>query len=233
MSLSFGALLRWFVPLGMLLCTREFYRALPTLFSKRENMARSYAQRKLQTTAYHEAGHAVVACLMGIPFQRVTVAPGPVPVDQLRRTTLGQVEFDLEWPKWARLFHPTFDRKRTRQYAARNVCMTVAGPLAESLHLRCWTQPPGDKGDDEFMAFEVAAACDVARTPKGTRNWINRLRFQTLETLRTPEVWAAVETVAQELATRKVLRGPEVHSLVNRALPCGVKGHGTRPRPVD
>lgn len=190
-----------------------------------------YAARKLEQTAYHEAGHAVVACLMGIPFTSVTVAPGPVPVDEFRRTTMGQINFKFEWPEWAVPFHPDFDRKRTRKYVARNVCMTVARPLAETLRTRCWRQPPGQEGDDEFMAFEVALSCEVARTPKDTHRWVNHLRFSTLETLQLPHVWAAVDAVAQRLVKRKRLNSAEVHRLVSAALPCEAdeqaKGPGT------
>ena len=42
------------------------------------------------------------------------------------------------------------------------------------------------------------------------------LRFQMLETLRAPDVWAAVEVVAAELLQRNTLRGVEVRALVNQ-----------------
>ena len=52
-------------------------------------------------------------------------------------------------------------------------------------------------------------------TPKATRDWVNRLRFQTLEMLRTPDVWAAVDGVARALVRRNTLKGAEVRALVN------------------
>jgi hypothetical protein len=191
-----------------------------------------YAAKRLRRTAYHEAGHAVVACLMHVPFHSVTVAPGPVPVDDLRRTTLGQIELNIEWPDWAIPFSPCFDRTRARRFVARDVCMTLAGPLAETLHTRCWQQQPGDEQDDEWAAYEIAEDCRVARSPKATREWVNRLRFSTLEMLRIPYVWAAVDAVAGKLVKRKRLNSAQVHQLVCAALPCEsdepITGPGTR-----
>ncbi len=192
-------------------------------WKERQNSVTRYAEKKLKQTAYHEAGHAVVACLMGIPFTSVTVAPGPVPVDEFRRSTAGHINLKATWPDWAIPDHPAFDPKRTRRFAARNVSMTVAGSLAETLYTRCWQQSPGlgqeGAGDDEFMAFEVALTCNVARTPKGMHRWVDRLRFSTLETLRLPYVWAAVDAVARKLVKRKTLNSAQVHKLVSVTLP--------------
>ncbi len=101
-----------------------------------------------------------------------------------------------------------------------NVAMTLAGPLAESLYTRCWHQSPGQEGDDEWFAHEIATGLEVARTPKGTRQWVDRLRFTTLETLRTPYIWAAVTTLAKRLVERGTMTGTEAYTIVSRAMPC-------------
>jgi hypothetical protein len=46
--------------------------------------------------------------------------------------------------------------------------------------------------------------------------WVNRLRFQTLETLRNPDVWAMVDAVAQELVKQKTLDSAGVRALVQK-----------------
>lgn len=77
-----------------------------------------HAERKKRQATYHEAGHAVVAVLMGIPFVSVTVAAEPVP-DEYGRITLGQVDLKGEWPTFALPGHVDFDPARARRYAAR------------------------------------------------------------------------------------------------------------------
>jgi hypothetical protein len=120
-------------------------------------------------------------------------------------------------PKWANPWLPVFDRKRGRRYIAENIQMTLAGALAETLHTRCWQQAPGLEDDDESLALDTGRP--LHRTPKATREWVNRLRFQMLETLRAPDVWDAVDVVARELLKKSTLRGSEVRALFNRALP--------------
>jgi hypothetical protein len=95
--------------------------------------------------------------------------------------------------------------------------LALAGPLAEGLQTQCWQDLPMNPGDDEYLAFEEAELLGMARG--ATHTWINRLRFQTLELLRIPSVWAAVEAVAQALVKRKTLNSAAVHKLVRAALP--------------
>ena len=184
-------------------------------------MATPYALKKLERTAHHEAGHAVAACLFNIPILTVTVVPGPP--DSSGGRTLGGIDLGVRIPTWANPFQKAFDRRRGRQYIAQNIQMTLAGMLAETLYTGCWQQATGQFSDeDENIAFHVGRP--LHRTPKATRDWVNRLRFQMLETLRAPQVWAAVDTVAQELVRSKTLDGPGVHTLVRNARKRYIRG---------
>lgn len=49
---------------------------------------------------------------------------------------------------------------------------------------------------------------------------MDRLRFTTLETLRTPYIWAAVTTLAKRLVERGTMTGTEAYTIVSRAMPC-------------
>jgi hypothetical protein len=62
-------------------------------------MSSSPAKRdyELQATAYHEAGHAVVALLLGLKFRHVTIEPDS--------DSLGHLKCDRH-PKW---FNPKID----------------------------------------------------------------------------------------------------------------------------
>lgn len=168
-------------------------------------MARAYAERKLKTTAFHEAGHAVVAAMLGIPFQRVTIRPDAVYAGHV---TLAPDDAPEQVCPW----NPDWDVKQARRYWKRHICGLLAGALAETIYTRCWHQQPvDDEFTDESKALEIA---DYFDPPGKAAQWVNRLRFQTLETLRAPQVWAAVDAVAQELVRAKALDGADVLALV-------------------
>ena len=176
-------------------------------------MAKSYRQRELERTAVHEAGHAVVAVLTGVPFRHVTIVPD--------ETFAGQVVLGKKKPPaHVDPFNENWDVKAARQYWTGRICAALAGALAETLYSRCWEQ---QSDTDEFAAWEIA---DCFYPPAKAARWINRLRFQTLETLRAVDVWAAVNVVAAELVRRNTLTAAQVHSLVKRKgtpeqVPCG------------
>lgn len=196
----------------MLATIAMWLNASPML--KRAATHTRYTARKLRAVAHHEAGHAVIAHLMGIPFKSILVDHQPF-TDEFGRPALGTIIFDREWPDWAIPCKPSFDRKRARDYAARDVRMTLAGPLAETLFTRCWQDLPMNEGDDEFMAFEVAELLYSQR--KTQHQWVNRLRFQTLELLMRPDVWAAVEALATALVQHQMLNARQACHVIRQS----------------
>jgi hypothetical protein len=168
-------------------------------------MVNACARKKLETVAFHEAGHAVVAAMLGIPFQRVTIKPNAV---YAARVTLAPADPPEHVCPW----NPNWDAKQARQYWKRHVCGLLAGALAETLHTRCWQQQPAsDVHTDEHKVWMIA---NYFNYPTKAIAWVNQLRFQTLETLRAPQVWAAVDAVAQELVIRETLSSARVQTLV-------------------
>jgi hypothetical protein len=173
----------------------------------------AYQAAKFSTIAHHEAGHAVFCLLMDLPFVRVEIFPDrhPTPPDG---TVLGNVISDRGWPLWACPGTAEYKPRQAREYFKRDVCMTLAGPLAETLHTRCWKELPMNEGDDEFVAYELASELYPQR---GTRfNWLNTLRFQTLEMLHHPLVWQSVEAVADAIFRFRTLTCGQVQQLVRQ-----------------
>ena len=151
----------------------------------------------------HEAGHGTFAILTGVPFRRVTILPN---AQFAGHVDLGKVKP----PAQVDPFNENWDVKAARPYWAARICSALAGALAETLYTRCWEQ---QSDTDEFAAREIA---DCFYPPAKAARWINRLRFQTLESLRMPDVQAAVDAVARELLRRKSLTAAEVRVLVKR-----------------
>jgi hypothetical protein len=183
-------------------------------------MAKCYQQRKLERVAYHESCHAVAAILMGIEFTKVCLTPENKARDSHGMVVQGYVKMHRP-PDWVFPWNwnTKQDRGRAREYFRNSIYMTLAGPLAETLFTGIWQQDTRGEDSDEALAMDSA---DFARdayfswTPKDSRDYVNRLRWQMLETLRAPDVWAVVKVVALELVRRKTLNSTQVHSLVKQ-----------------
>jgi hypothetical protein len=185
-------------------------------------MVKSYRQRKLERTAFHEASHAVAGVIAGVEFTRVCLTSENKVRDSRGMIVQGYVKM-RQPPDWVFPWNwnTNQDVKRAREYFRSNICMTLAGPLGETLFTGVWQQETRGEDSDEALAMHTA---DIARdsgaypswTPKDSRDYVNRLRFQMLETLRAVDVWAAISVVARELLKHKTLTGAKVHALVKR-----------------
>ena len=189
-------------------------------------MTKCYRQRKLERVAYHESCHAVAAVLTGMEFTRVCLTPENKARDSRGMVVQGYVKMHRP-PDWVFPWNwnTKQDRGRAREYFRNSICMTLAGPLGETLFTGIWQQETRGEDSDEALAMHTA---EIARdsgaypswTPKDSRDYVNRLRFQMLETLRAADVWAAIGAVALELVKRKTLNSRRVRVLVEHARPC-------------
>ena len=124
--------------------------------------------------AYHEAGHAVIALILGRPVQLVTVLP-----DKQR---LGRCEFGKGKTK------PTDD------WLEREILIALAGVAAEARHTGqyCW----------EGAQQDLRGVQQLAAMRAGDRKWerlSRRLLSKVEHLLEQPGHWQAVELIAAEL----------------------------------
>jgi hypothetical protein len=179
-------------------------------------MRTAYAAKKFRAVAFHEAGHAVFACLMNIEFVNVKIFPKVHPTPP-GGAVLGALDLQRDWPDWAIPESKSYDGPRALQYVAQDICMTLAGDLAESLHTGRGKQPiPADEDDDEEIIESLGDLLNLA--PAETRKWRARLWFLTLEILHLPAVWNAVTCVAEELFRRKSLTYAQVQHMADETL---------------
>src|SRR5689334_15696863 len=75
--------------------------------------------RQLLSTAYHEAGHAVLAWQLGLKFREVTIDP--------REESLGHISYVI--PRWFTPANAGTDR--VRLLTARYIIAAYAGGVAE------------------------------------------------------------------------------------------------------
>ena len=152
-------------------------------------------------TAYHEAGHALIALALQLPIATVTIDPSG---DVLGSVILAKPVNDTGAP---------LDRSLTPEDRATvgvwDVAWSIAGLLAEQLAFGS-EEGAGCAGDLRKVAIAVERTDDAA----GTHEW--QWRRQTEECveryLRTN--WGAVTTLALALLAKRTMSGAEVRATV-------------------
>ena len=125
-------------------------------------------------TAYHEAGHAVMALICGRPVHKVSVRPNA--------TRLGQCEFKKGVQR------PSDDWIETV------ILIALAGAAAEELHAGT---PDWRGAGRDLLAVRKLAALRAGE--RGAERLSKRLYQKATYTLSDEQSWAAVERVALEL----------------------------------
>lgn len=139
-------------------------------------------QQHDSAVAYHEAGHAVVALILGRPVQLVTVLP-----DKKR---LGRVEFGKGKTK------PTDD------WLEREILIALAGVAAEARHTGryCW----------EGAQQDLQGVQRLASLRAGDQKWerlTRRMLSKVEHMLEQEEHWQAVNAIAAELIKHGEISG--------------------------
>lgn len=144
-------------------------------------------------TAYHEAGHAVVALALGRPVHRVSVLPN--------RDRLGQCEFGKA------VFRPSED------WVEREVMISLGGLAAEARHTGTygWAEAERDLRHVRRLLAETTERA-AARIEK-------RMLAKVENLLADDDHWRAVEAIAAELLVHGVISGRAARHLYERAVP--------------
>ncbi len=177
--------------------------------------------RRLVGTSYHEAGHAVVARVLGIPVASLTIKPNGT------TRTLGSISYpspDNKNPQTDRRLSVAAWRKRRRD-ARHDLLVSLAGPLAE--WKKCGTST-GNGWDLarasallQFLHAELRP--NSARPdgpPSGTDNtemahgvhW-DRAWTESRALLARSGVWEWIEAVAEAALTYETLDGDQIDAL--------------------
>lgn len=154
------------------------------------------ARAPLRAVAYHEAGHAVMALVEGIPICSVSVMPRGHP----RGVTL------------QRGFRPDRDASPWAPISAmQHVRFGFAGRLAEER--ACPGSTSGHWADTKQAASILARICF---SPEELGAYWHLLEIQTKWVLSLPRVWPCVEAVAEALMVRGRLSGADVETIMAR-----------------
>lgn len=161
--------------------------------------------KRFEALAYHEAGHAVVACHFGRQV-------GPVRIDAGTVTGTAQVGEGFT-PD-----HQALDRIKLMIYLAGGRAERIFDPCAD-------TRMPSHDDEsrvaqiiDEHLRAKHGRYADVeieADTINGD------LAKQTDELVRTPKIWKAIQALAAALLDKHRLDGSEAEQIIQEAFNIG------------
>ena len=143
-------------------------------------------------TAYHEAGHAVVALALGRPVQHVTIHPD--------REHLGLCQFGKGATR------PTDD------WLEREILIALGGLAAEARHTGnyAWEEAGKDRRYVRALCVQRAGERQAERLER-------RLLAKAEHLLARSGLWKAVELIAGELLKRGAISGRAARDLFDRA----------------
>jgi len=145
-----------------------------------------------QPTAYHEAGHAVVALALGMPVHRVSI--------RANTQHLGRCEF-AKPP-----FRPSDD------WLEQEILISLGGLAAEARHtgVYAWNEAARD--------FQFIRRLSVQRAGERQAERLERRLLSKVEHLLAQEEnWRAVELIAMELLKKETISGRAARHFFDQA----------------
>lgn len=144
-------------------------------------------------TAYHEAGHAVIALSLGRPVERVSIQPS--------QSRLGHCEIQKG------------SFRQSKDVLETEILILLAGPAAEARHTGRydWIGATQDlRGVRRLVEMRAASQKQVERLER-------RMLDKAEHLLQQAEIWTAVDQIAQELLRNTTISGRAARHFVDQA----------------
>jgi hypothetical protein len=155
--------------------------------------------RERERTAYHEAGHAIMAHACGIAVKRISIVED--------EGSLGRMHKGM--PRWIHeIDHNVTPYREIKLHQHIMVYLAGAAATAIYAHYGTWR----GTGADLLVATHMADC--VTGGPEETDALLDWLWIRTRQRLAVPPTWARVEAVATALLARHALTGQEVCGLL-------------------
>ena len=170
-----------------------------------KNRQSKRARAQLESTAYHEAGHAVVKHCLHVNVKKVTIVPkdGCLGSVSGSRAT-GKHQLDVD------------NSNRARLKMERDVMGLLAGRIAQrKFNPKSYRHVHG--------SHDLHEAIDILSYFTGSNSELKAyhhfLNIRTENLINTPMVWTMVQAVAKELLLHKTLTGDQVKKAIFNAFP--------------
>jgi plasmid stabilization system protein ParE len=149
-------------------------------------------QQHNEVTAYHEAGHAVIALCLDRPVHRVSILPN--------RERLGHCEFGKG------RFKPSEDSLE------REILIALAGMAAEARHTGTYQMNEADRD----LRYVRRLALE-RKGPRAAPRYEERMLAKVEAMLADDATWHAVELIVAELMKHGVISGRAARHLFEQA----------------
>ena len=156
-----------------------------------------------EVTAYHEAGHVLVALLLGARVKQVTIAPDDD--DGPRRFGDTQIV-------WRR------SRLTDQQLAENAVRVSLAGPAAEMIYTGDPFHPGmvAEWSADWQLAWEAAALLHADERKR--LDYLEQVSIRIYHRLNRDELWSVLAALADELLAHETLDREQIEELASELL---------------
>jgi hypothetical protein len=167
---------------------RKIERRVPPVGKRDSGDAGKRRYSQLVCSAYHEAGHAVTAHVLGRRFTGVAVVAEADPLGRCQYAE--ERNFDPDLPGM-------YGGPQIRSVVEHQIVGYLAGPIAQGILTgeKSWRETSG-RGD---IPRAVDLAMYMTGDIKETEAYLERLWVRTESLLRLPENWGAVRALAAEL----------------------------------
>lgn len=154
----------------------------------------------MDLTAYHEAGHAFMATVLGAKVQSVTIDPD---------NDDGPERFGDTQILWKR------SRLSAREFCERAILVSLAGPVSEMLYSGDPYHPGlvAEWANDWQSAWELAEP--IFTSPTRRLNYLETLTAQLYHQLNTEPNWSAVAAIADSLLAHETLEHDDIKEIVD------------------
>lgn len=157
-------------------------------------------QKQLAATAYHEAGHAIMAWYLNRKIKSVSILKNE---DSLGRTN---------YKGWkAKIDTNEVSEERARPYIEKAILVGLAGEVAEHIYTgrHNWRGSSGDY--DAALRLAMLLIHDLEDELPAYIKWL-RLRARNI--LQVASHWHALKTLAEALLERKEMSGAEARETI-------------------
>ena len=167
----------------------------------REIKRREHSKR-IERTAYHEAGHAVASYHLHVAFSFITIIPEEDSLGHIKHPKLNN--FDPECDNSLKIVDRT----------ERRILVFFAGQVAE----RRFANRHNWKGSGGDWESAVNLASCLAGNNEVLQAYVNYLWARAKNLFDLPWLWAAVEAVANELLIRKKMGSQLTRKIIRKAM---------------